>query len=476
MSVQAGVILSVSDHTNNSHPKNRSSRFFYRVFADATNYFLLSQTGHRTTIKMVQSSVYATLVAAAATGAFAAPDPVVTLQPANIIPPVVGPPPLLATRPLVYPVRTVTIPAADYFPTHVERHPPVTATNCPVGYSQLFDKCVKTIHRQPDVVCPVGFSLSVGRNVDTADDQNFGQCVKTVAKESECAPTFFRTDTGICRRRIEAAPLRICPEGFAQTADGSVCKRILDVPPKRLCPVGFRENTNGDCIQSIREVVELGCDEGALDGSKCRVEVTYDCTEQFHRAVRTGFKNSVGTYGPTRLLVRRPEIPEVVAKTCRKVTYTEPRRTCPLGFSIVGDECVREITTDKIWGLPGVEEQVTDFIITCPSGFEKFENAGFYRCFGIEESALVYSCPSGAFDNGDVCLYFADQEYACPDDYVLDVPPPSLPEAEAALPICSKALLAPLQHVVEYGYTCTGTDCPLSPLNDSPLGPPIVPL
>ena len=293
-------------------------------------------------------------------------------------------------------------------PSPVQCTVPITAGQCPDGYTLSGDSCVSTVTASTSYSCPAGYTLNgstcsiQATQTATTNDYcpagytlNGSTCSNSVpANTSYSCPATYTLSGSTCSKTVttNTTSTYSCPAGY--TSDGTLCTRIETVP--RLS----RKRTASECQ-----------DGGSTTRSSCRKRAAYFCPI----ATPAYSPSGVWYFNTVPLCTRTLTTSGAREDTCPP-GYTQNGTTCsttantgatslyqcPTGYVLSGSNCQISFTASRSY--------------TCPSGY----TLSGTTCSTVSNSnaTALYQCPTGysLSSNGSLCTrsVAATFSYICP--------------------------------------------------------------
>lgn len=275
--------------------------------------------------------------------------------------------------------------------------------HCPPGYKIQGKTCVIHEIHPMSLICPPG----------SRESESVSVCTITVPHKRQC-PQHFNMSGDRCIRMIKQQPQPFCKSGYVLSSE-AVCEKTVFSPPH--CPDGYQLETD-KCMHYNKKLYK--CPHGYIAlGKACVKSVWLPKTPVCHEGYTLQDDNTCfkllplpeycpsgyiqSDTGCSQYAAKVYECPEHFTKTstkhCEKTTKHPKLPTCPPGFSLQGEKCLKHIYP-------------TPF---CPHGFVVEKD----RC--VAYTKLIAKCPQGFEDTHKGCkhVHVFDKEPHCPDAYVL---------------------------------------------------------
>lgn len=300
---------------------------------------------------------------------------------------------------------------------------------CPEGYSAKGLECKKIIETSADFTCPDGFSVK-GK-----------KCVKkTVRPEARCPAGYVDTgETCTQTTKIQPESTYSCPSGTIPqycSFNGLVTQWMGNFGDEKLS------------VSDQRTACE-NYTKGSLPGVFTPIRSSTQCSTPFKQTSGPGYHCSEGNYkicAPTEAAQHR-----LSWGNDAQPMWTNS--TCPVGYSLQGDMCVKE-----------------DILEKCPQGWSQEGE----QCVIRTSIDLQKDCPDGYVADGEICrqITYKDFDYSCPEGSTLQgqscfqvnesgpYTGDGCPEGEIVFGgSCQKSESTPVSEQCPSGYEMTGSSC-----------------
>jgi len=297
---------------------------------------------------------------------------------------------------------------ANNGPSPVQCTVPITAGQCPGGYTLSGDSCVSTVTASTSYSCPAGYTL----NGSTCSIQ----ATQTATTNDYC-PAGYTLNGSTCSNSVPANTSYSCPATY--TLSGSTCSKTVttNTTSTYSCPAGYTFNgtlcTRTESVPRLSRLRTAGeCnDGGSFTRALCRKKSAYYCP------------TATPAYSPSGVWYA-----DTVPLCTRTLTTGGTREdTCPPGYTQNGTTCSTTANT----GATSLYQCPTGYVLngsncqisftasrsyTCPSGY----TLSGTTCSTVSNSnaTALYQCPTGysLSSNGSLCTrsVAATFSYICP--------------------------------------------------------------